>query len=653
LNLPEVIVPADVKVAFDKNLSRLLGSFRRKSESKAVERWMNKRHEQGDIPLFVYGSLLDPDSLGLTIGRPVSASDYFSGVLFQVKKVWGAPVAVNNYVKENTFDAFKGKRLALSVYREDGASATGALVWVSDDEMRRLKLREQSYSLSHISGDRFWSFGGSNKLFQARDKIAVFVADEGAFDRGVVPQAYRAMVKAAYDKLAIPFDIIGEPATKPIVDIDRDLSRCCEKKSQADLARLHRSLLVELEEHEVFRGVDTEKNLIPSIARPLLFSSNLYDNVAKIAEQAVNLSCKTLRESLFENNFSALSGVGEQDIALAKELPDTLPLVARVALIVSHDDIKVLEVNTDSPAGMIHTDVLLGFWGNHQKNISTELMKKCAPLGPVLTKAIVPGVQKRWKAISEEKAKFIVIADIDAENQRTNPEFHAFRKIFSDAFELTHKDVKVADVRDIEEQDGALYLKGRKIDILYKRVVASDLGSKECRIADVLGKAAVHGKTLIFNDLFSRLAGNKYIYYILSKNSDIEEPLRSALLSTYTVDEFQEKHDVRDTAGKYVLKGCGGYGAANVELKKDPNTWAQVIKKASIDSIVQKRVEHGRAYIPTSSGKLIYEQFLVGAYVIDGACIALEAKFSSDSKISINRNASRTVILRRSLTDEA
>jgi hypothetical protein len=96
--------------------------------------------------VFVYGSLLNPDSAARTLGRPVE--HYREARLPGARFVWGSPQWVRLVGAEEKFIAYSANAL-LNASMDD--SLLGMLIEVSPEEIGRLLVRENGYSLINIT----------------------------------------------------------------------------------------------------------------------------------------------------------------------------------------------------------------------------------------------------------------------------------------------------------------------------------------------------------------------------------------------------------------------------------------------------------------------------------------------------------------------
>lgn len=96
--------------------------------------------------LFVYGSLLNPTSAANVLGREVQ--QYITAKLPRSRFVWGSPQKVRLIHEKEAFTAYSANIL---LHAEQDDHVTGMLIEVTVEELARLLIRENGYSLVNIS----------------------------------------------------------------------------------------------------------------------------------------------------------------------------------------------------------------------------------------------------------------------------------------------------------------------------------------------------------------------------------------------------------------------------------------------------------------------------------------------------------------------
>lgn len=176
----------------------------------------------GRPALFAYGSLVNPDSAAATLGRPVKASEPVR--LRGWRRQWS--VARDNTAVEKTFARPDGSvpayvlGLTIEPADERDDAPNGVLLEVSEDDLRRLDVREMRYDRVEVG-----PAGGFDRVFAYRAKPAHRVSEPppGA----VVIAAYAERVEAAFaalgeDQLRLYRETTGPP---PVEVIDGVLLR--------------------------------------------------------------------------------------------------------------------------------------------------------------------------------------------------------------------------------------------------------------------------------------------------------------------------------------------------------------------------------------------------------------------------------------------
>lgn len=152
------------------------------------------------LGLFAYGSLVDPGSASVTLGRPVEASGAVR--LTGWRRRWST--ARDNLACEKTFarrdgGELLGHVLGLNLERsdDDAEAPNGVVLELEPAELERLDWRELRYERFEV-GERV-GLGGFDAVFAYRAKPAHF-APRPPGD-AVVIASYAAFVEAAFEAL--------------------------------------------------------------------------------------------------------------------------------------------------------------------------------------------------------------------------------------------------------------------------------------------------------------------------------------------------------------------------------------------------------------------------------------------------------------------
>lgn len=241
----------------------------------------------------------------------------------------------------------------------------------------------------------------------------------------------------------------------------------------------------------------------------------------------------------------------------------------------------------------------------------------------------------------------------------TSPEFQHFAELLKGP----HTDVIIIDPRDLvfSESEQRLHYNDRPVDLIYKRILAVDLERPEMAEVEAnLRRACELDAVCMVNSLGSRMTGCKYLLSQVCRD-DFEERLgRVKIHLTETEREVRKRNipwsapwhtdeklraEVIGTPRDYVLKSYRGYGSKEVEIAVNiRNADDRFNELWGGPYIVQELLRHGRVRvpIPTSQGfEWEYRYYILGAYVIDGVCTAIEAKVSQTIPVGMKVEAGK------------
>jgi hypothetical protein len=220
------------------------------------------------------------------------------------------------------------------------------------------------------------------------------------------------------------------------------------------------------------------------------------------------------------------------------------------------------------------------------------------------------------------------IAIVDYRGLPTQREFELFKEFF----EERDYNTTIADPRDLEMREGRLYHNDFRIDIVYRRVLTTELLEKidECR---ALIEAYRAGSVVLVNSFLTKYVHKKMLFGVLTDErhehyfSDAEReaigkhvPWTRRLLDTktrYGARDIDLIEFVRDNRDRLVLKPNDEYGGHGIHIgwESDEGEWESAIEIAlSGDYLVQERVTTGREvfpYVNESEGRVdMIEQLL-------------------------------------------
>ena len=480
---------------------------------------------------------------------------------------------------------------------------------------------------------------------------------------------------------------------------DRVADEYWKKIPKHRLDRYYSGFDKDLYTNDVIRQGSFGYETIPFVMRPIILNLKTYKEVVKAAESAVSLSVKAHCLVLEDPQLFELNGYTDADRRLsAPELANNdtdRPVVARVDLALRGDRLTVFEVNTDSPAGMFHLDELAKRQRRQieSREFTGDLVDVLEPPGDdCVCESIVEAFVRGWEQYLERRPdpglcptpRRIAIVDRNIDKVAAYTEFEHFRKLLLKRvyeIELVADDDKVVildaeDLRYREDHKELVDSSGRPIDAVYKRLLwqeAIDIGMGGLK--DPLCRAYLDDSVFVMNSFKSRLAGSKLNLAIAKSHSfearcndigiDLTDDERDALENNIPetllwgptpLDERDtaklKAHVMRDVTG-WVLKGYHGKGGQEF-IAGAPSVDIPPVDKflafwEAGGYIAQRHQDHGMASVPMFDNRqrgTVWNRypFILGAYVIDGRCVAVEAKVDRDIPINVNQGGRRTAV---------
>ena len=484
---------------------------------------------------------------------------------------------------------------------------------------------------------------------------------------------------------------------------DRVADEYWKNISKVRLDGYHDSLDKELYRNDVVRRPSGGTVTIPFIMKGMMLNRRTYEKVMKAAESAVSVSVKSHRlvledPRLFELNQYTDVDRRLADSGLANNGTD-LPVVTRVDLTLRGDRLTVFEVNSDSPAGAHHLDELTKRqWDRMEsRELTGDLVEVVEPPSTEgVCDSIVAAFERGWDAYLERKSdprmprkpRRIAIVDADVHAQASYTEFEHFQKLLlkriygrdldktkeADAHEVVILDVE--DLRYREDHKELVDNLDRPIDAVYKRLLWQDANTIGMGgLSTPLCRAYQDDSVFVMNSFRSRLVGSKLNLAIAKSPSfearcndigiDLTDDERDVLennipethlwapISLDDRDPEELKAYVMADVTNWVLKvyhGKGGQDFIPGAPSHDVPARESFLRSWQAgDHIAQRHQEHGMASVPVLGDwpqGIVWHRypFILGAYVIDGKCVALEAKVDSTIPINVGRGGRRTAV---------
>lgn len=354
--------------------------------------------------------------------------------------------------------------------------------------------------------------------------------------------------------------------------------------------------------------------------RPFFLTKEDERRVREVAETIAKLGERVVKQALADPQLLAQVGLTSEEERLARINPrySTSSTASRLDAFLLPESLQFAEYNAESPAGLSYAEKLAEIFSelDVMKRFSERYRVSRFPLiQPMLTAQLA--TYREWGGTASPP----MIAIVDWREVPTWSEF----EILQASFEREGVPTIVCDPRELEFDGEKLTARGRRIDLLYRRVLINDIVARpaEC---DALVKAYATGSVCLSNALTCKIPHKKAFFAVLSDErnaalfSDAEKELiRRHIPWTRLLADSKTSHEgetiellefVRRLRNDFVLKPNDEYGGTGVTLgwETDEREWDAALEKAlhapQGSWVVQKRIAVRREVFPmqTESG---------------------------------------------------
>ncbi len=290
--------------------------------------------------------------------------------------------------------------------------------------------------------------------------------------------------------------------------------------------------------------------------------------------------------------------------------------------------LQFVEYNAESPAGIAYQDVLSDVFMSLPVMQEFSKRHKLQPL-PASNKMldVLLSAFKEWGKSNDPR-----IAIVDWKGLPTRTEFEMFQKYFKQHGVETI----ICAPEDLTYRDKTLYADGQPVNIVYKRVLASEFLQRfgeEAALEHPLGQAYREGSIVLVNSFKAKPLHKKMIFGLLTDPmvmdaAKIDRANQQTLLkhipwtrrvrsgtTTYQGQEIDLIKFITDNQDRLLLKPNDDYGGHGISIgwETDRENWARAIEQAiETPFVVQERVHIAYEDYPSYiDGKLHIGQRLV------------------------------------------
>ena len=313
-------------------------------------------------------------------------------------------------------------------------------------------------------------------------------------------------------------------------------------------------------------------------------------------------------------------------------------------------DVKFLEFNADSPAGIGYTDVLHA--GLTQAielpRVRAEFETSYTPMLPVLIDTLL-GAYRELRSERPELPEAPRLALVDVEGSPSVPEF----RIVCAAAEAAGLEALHGTLDEVEYDGSLLRVQGEPVQLVYRRALLED-----CPEGDLVA-AARDRRAAVVNPFRARVANNKKLFALLSDprfTHLVEDKERRVIDETipwtrvlrdgranygdWVVELLQFVSDNRE---RLVLKPASDYGGHGVSLgmETDQAQWDRLIEDhvEEGDYVVQEYVPVPEEMFPTVEDghvRMRLKRFNINPFGIGGRYAGMITRISDQAVINVS-----------------
>jgi hypothetical protein len=300
---------------------------------------------------------------------------------------------------------------------------------------------------------------------------------------------------------------------------------------------------------------------------------------------------------------------GERELVAVDPGYEDVSVTSRLDSFLTDETYQFVELNAECPAGIAYQDVAAEIF------CGLPLMREFTQRHRVTPMYCRQNMLDALLAIHERvrgRGSKPQIGIVDYKGLPTQREFELFKEFFeSHGYSTT-----IADPRDLEMREGKLHHGEFRIDLVYRRVLTTELLEKidECQ---AFVEAYKTGAAVFVNSFRTKYVHKKMLFGVLTDErhqryfSDAEkEAIRRSVPWTRRIEPAQTTYNsetidllefVRTQRDRLVLKPNDDYGGHGIFIgwESDAGAWDQAIEKALAgDYLAQERVTTSREIFP-------------------------------------------------------
>jgi len=294
------------------------------------------------------------------------------------------------------------------------------------------------------------------------------------------------------------------PSTEPAIRYYHDLIRRDLTSAERQLEQLHE---LQIERKTLFGGRPMAHSLRPTFLADSMYV-DVQDTVYLIRQAVLRIAANFLSDT---NRLREEMGLEEWEIELASIPTNVIRLSAnsRMDSFMTADSFKFVEINGESPAGIAYIHELAGIY--RELDVFREFAKHYPVRFVSPLEHTVGGLLSVYHdefGGREDKPSFAIVDRLDV------PTIHEF-ELVKDYLERMGFPCEITDPRALEVRDGWVYANGRRIDILYRRLLLNEYHAMRDECPAFL-EGYLAQKTCYLNSFRTKMVHKKAIFAFLT-----------------------------------------------------------------------------------------------------------------------------------------
>src|SRR6266404_234492 len=344
---------------------------------------------------------------------------------------------------------------------------------------------------------------------------------------------------------------------------------------------------------------------------------------------------------------------GERELVAVDPGYENVSVTSRLDSFMNDESYQFVELNAECPAGIAYQDLAADIFCGLP--LMREFTKDHRVTPMYCRQNMLDALLSIYESVRGRGEK-PQIGIVDYKGLPTQREFELFKEFF----ENNGYSATIADPRDLEMREGKLHHEAFRIDLVYRRVLTTELLEKidECQ---AFVQAYKTGAAVFVNSFRTKYVHKKMLFGVLTDErhqhyfSDAErEAIRRSIPWTRRIEQAQTTYNngtvdllefVREQRDRLVLKPNDDYGGHGIFIgwESDASAWDAAIEQALAgDYLAQERVTTSREIFPfvDESGVHMIDQLLdLDPLLFFGRVAGAFTRLSSSSLANVTSGA--------------